>query len=74
MDLLGMYTAVPGTFMWVLAESKDSLVTGCMWGTLVLPEHHQDVMQREQQAHRQVKCPHLTGDMEDAPTSVQMGT
>ena len=74
LDLPGTHAAVPGAFMRALAESKGGLVTGRTWGTLVLPERHQDVMRREQRARGQVKRPCLTGDVKDAPESVQMGT
>ena len=74
LDLPGTHAAVPGAFMRALAESKGGLVTRRTWETLVLPEHHQDVMRREQRARGQVKRPRLTGDVKNAPASVQLGT
>ena len=71
LDLPGTQAAVPGAFMRALAESKGGLVTGRTWGTLVLPERHQDVMRREQKARGQVKKPRLTGDVDDAPDTMQ---
>ena len=71
LDLPGTQTAAPGAFMRALAEADGGYVTGRTWGTLVLPERHQDVMARERLARGQVKRPRLTGDIDDAPKDLR---
>ena len=67
LDIPGMRATAPGAFMTALAEAKGGLVTGPLWGKLVIPERHQDVMAQERKARGQCKKPRLTGDVDDAP-------
>ena len=55
--------------MRALAEAKGGWLTGPVWGDLVLPERHQEVMARE--IRGQCKKPRLNENVGDAPATVQ---
>ena len=70
LDIPGTKAPAPGAFMHAMAEAKGGWVTGPMWGRLMIPERHQDVMAREREARGQGKRKRLTGDVDDAPSQM----
>ena len=54
-----------------MAEARGGTVTGPFWGSLKLPERHQEVMALERLARGVYKRPRETGDINDAPPTLQ---
>lgn len=67
LDVPGMRSSKPGAFMTALAEAKGGYISGHLWGKLMIPERHQDMMAQERAVRGHVKKPRLTGDVDDAP-------
>ena len=66
LDIPVFQHSAPGQFMHRMAEARGGMVTGPLWGSLKLPERHQDVMARERLARGIRKRPRETGDIDDA--------
>jgi hypothetical protein len=73
LDIPGFQYSAPGQFMHRMAEARGGMVTGPFWGSLKLPERHQEVIARKRLLRGICKRPRETGDVDDAPTTLQTG-
>ena len=73
MDIPGLQNSASGQFVQRMAEARGGMVTGPFWGSLKLPERHQEVMARERLARGICKRPREVGDVDDAPATLETG-
>ena len=73
LDIPGFQYSAPGQFMRRMAEARGRMVTGPLWGSLKLPERHQEVMARERLTRGICKRSRETGDVDDVPATLQVG-